>query len=70
MTTDTFPTPAGTADLLAAVTYWADLTAHAATERDRAIVAAVATGHSQRAVARAAGLSHPAIAKVIARTPA
>jgi DNA-binding NarL/FixJ family response regulator len=36
-------------------------------ERNRAIVAALAAGASQRAVAEATGLSHPAVAKIAKR---
>jgi DNA-binding NarL/FixJ family response regulator len=35
--------------------------------RDELIVELAARGTSQRAIARAAGLSHPAVAKIVAR---
>jgi hypothetical protein len=37
-------------------------------ERDEAIVAAVRAGAGQREVARAAGLTHPGVAKIVARS--
>jgi len=56
-----------TGQVLGSVSRWANAMLEAIEERNRAIRAAVADGHSQRAVARAAGLTHPAIAKIVAR---
>lgn len=54
---------------LGAVARAAITMAEALSERNRAIRAAVAAGHSHRAVARAAGLTHPAIAKIVNPAP-
>lgn len=40
---------------------------HWTEERNRAIVAALAAGATQRAVAEATGLTHPAVAKIAKR---
>lgn len=52
---------------LGAISRWAEAMSEAIAERNRAIRKAVAAGHSQRAVARAAGLTHPAVGKIVER---
>ena len=68
MTSDPDESEVG-ADLapLGDISRWADAMSEAIAERNRAIRSAVAAGHSQRAVARAAGLTHPAVAKILAK---
>ena len=46
----------------------ADKLRQAQVERDRAVTAAIRFGIGQREVARIAGLSHPGVAKIAART--
>lgn len=41
--------------------------AEAARQRDAAIVAAHQAGHSLRAIAKAAGLTHPGVKKIVER---
>lgn len=60
-------TATGTDSDLGDVARWADAMTEAIAERNRTIRNAVAAGHSLRAVARAAGLTHPAVAKIIER---
>jgi FixJ family two-component response regulator len=57
-------------DELDAVTDAAERARAATLERDRRIVAAVAAGAGQRAVARAAGMSHTAVQYIVRRESA
>ena len=58
------------ADHLTAVSAESAAIAHHTAERDRAIVAARQAGHTLRAIAAAAGLTHPGVIKIIERTTA
>lgn len=57
-----------TAELLEHVSEAAEQASEWLAQRDEWIVAAVRAGAGQREVARAAGLSHPGVAKIVART--
>lgn len=54
--------------ILAALTEIAERLERDRAERDASIVAAVRAGAGQRQIARAAGLTHPGVAKILART--
>ncbi len=54
-------------DPMERVRWWSDEASASKTARDEAVRAAVSAGHSLRAVAEAAGLSHAAIARIVKR---
>lgn len=56
------------AEILATLTEIAQRLEHDRVQRDASIVAAAAAGAGHREIARATGLTHPGVAKIITRT--